>query len=312
MRDRGFRRSTRKGQIDAEKVALLALLQTLLFSIEKIFLFCNSNLVPIIGFNLQFQVSFLRHSIKLILGRKFFKSQSSRWLRLLSNSKLSRNLSLVSSSLCLHFSKRIIAWCPCTPEPKQFNNISKIFSEVCRWYFFLAITKIRTVPSRLLVSALHCCLSDKSSSSKCSFIEADLRTIEGDLRFKVILLVIVLFFFLGFCSIACTRSHGIWKKVSQKVFFTLSENDEDVPGFSVTPSVMVLSVGDLVVATFSVEISDSSDISSRSRVPVEVAKSWPCSTGVDSLAYPGSHTRQGPDGPLFLTLTFVLLRTFDS
>ena len=42
--------------------------------------------------------------------------------------------------------------------------------------------------------------------------------------------------------------------------------------------------GDLVVATFSVEMSDSSDISSRSRVPVEVTKSWSCSTGVDSLA----------------------------
>ena len=63
--------------------------------------------------------------------------------------------------------------------------------------------------------------------------------------------------------------------------FTLSENDEDVAGFSVTPSIMVLSVGDLVVATFSVEMSDSSDISSRSIVPVEVANSWPCSTGVD-------------------------------
>ena len=63
-----------------------------------------------------------------------------------------------------------------------------------------------------------------------------------------------------------------------KVFFTLSENDEDFAGFSVTPSVLVLSVGGLVVATFSVEMSDSSDISSRSRVTVEVAKLWPCST----------------------------------
>ena len=32
-----------------------------------------------------------------------------------------------------------------------------------------------------------------------------------------------------------------------------------------------------------VKMSDSSDISSRSRVSVEVAKTWPCSTGVDSL-----------------------------
>ena len=69
-----------------------------------------------------------------------------------------------------------------------------------------------------------------------------------------------------------------------KVFFTLSENDEDVADFSVTPSIMVLSVGDLVVATFSVEMSGSSDISSRSKVPVEVVLFWPCSTGVDSLA----------------------------
>ena len=46
---------------------------------------------------------------------------------------------------------------------------------------------------------------------------------------------------------------------------------------------MMLSVGDFVVAIFSVEMSDSSDISSRSRFPVEVAKSWPYSTKVDSL-----------------------------
>ena len=57
------------------------------------------------------------------------------------------------------------------------------------------------------------------------------------------------------------------------MFLTLSENDEDVAGFYVMPTIMVLSVGDLVVATFSVEMSDSSDISSQSRVPVEVAKS---------------------------------------
>ena len=53
---------------------------------------------------------------------------------------------------------------------------------------------------------------------------------------------------------------------------------------SVTLTIMVLSVGDHVVATFSVEMSDSSYIFSRSSVPVEVAKSWPCSTGVDSIA----------------------------
>ena len=58
-----------------------------------------------------------------------------------------------------------------------------------------------------------------------------------------------------------------------KVFFTLFENEEDVARFSVTPCIIVLSVGDLVVATFTIEMSDSSYISSRSRVLVEVAKS---------------------------------------
>ena len=64
-------------------------------------------------------------------------------------------------------------------------------------------------------------------------------------------------------------------KMFPKVFFTLSENDENVACFFVTPAIMVLSVGDLLVATTSVEMSESSDISSRSSVPVEVAKSWP-------------------------------------
>ena len=94
---------------------------------------------------------------------------SSGWLRLLSISKLSRNLSLASSFRCLCFSKRIIAWCPCTPDPKRFNKISKIFSAVSCWYCFLVMTQFRSVPSELLVSALHSCLSDKSSSSKCTF-----------------------------------------------------------------------------------------------------------------------------------------------
>ena len=62
-------------------------------------------------------------------------------------------------------------------------------------------------------------------------------------------------------------------KMFPKVFLILSENDEDVVCFSVPPAIMVFSVGDLLVATIS-----------RSNVPVEVAKSWPCSTGVDSLA----------------------------
>ena len=43
-------------------------------------------------------------------------------------------------------------------------------------------------------------------------------------------------------------------KMFPKVLFTLSENDEDVACFSVTPSIMVLSVGDLLIATISEEI----------------------------------------------------------
>ena len=109
------------------------------------------------------------------------------------------------------------------------------------------------------------------------------RTFEADSRSKVNLLVIILFFLMEFTFIACTRSHGKWKDVSKK-FFTLSENDADVACFSVTPAIIVLTLGDRLVATTSVEMSDSSDISSRSNVPVDVAKSWPCSTGVDSLA----------------------------
>ena len=61
-----------------------------------------------------------------------------------------------------------------------------------------------------------------------------------------------------------------------KVFLILSENDDDVVCFSVPPAIIVLSVGDLLVAAISVEMSDSYDISSRSNVPVEVAKLWPC------------------------------------
>ena len=63
-------------------------------------------------------------------ARFILRFDSSGWLRLLSISKSSRNLSIVSSSRCLLFSKRIIAWCPCTHDPKRFNKISKIFSAV--------------------------------------------------------------------------------------------------------------------------------------------------------------------------------------
>ena len=89
-------------------------------------------------------------------------------------------------------------------------------------------------------------------------------------------------------------------KMFPKVFFILSENDEDLVCFSVTPAIMVLSVGDLLVTTCLATIS----------VKVEVAKPWPCSTGVDSLAsflslppvhiFPGSHSWPDPDGPPLL------------
>ena len=50
------------------------------------------------------------------------------------------------------------------------------------------------------------------------------------------------------------------------MFLTRSENEEDVTTLSVNQRVMVLSVGDpaAAAAAFSVEMSDSSDISSRS------------------------------------------------
>ena len=103
------------------------------------------------------------------------------------------------------------------------------------------------------------------------------------MRFDVILFVIVLLPFLDSASLPVTAPMVNGKKFP-KVFFTRSENEEDVTGFSVTPCIIMLSVVDLVVPTFSVEMSDSSDISFQSRVPVEVAKSWLRSTGVDSLA----------------------------
>ena len=63
---------------------------------------------------------------------------------------------MISSLRCLCFSKRIIAWCPCTPEPKRFNSIWKSFSAVSRWYCFLVTTPFRVVPSKLLMNALYC------------------------------------------------------------------------------------------------------------------------------------------------------------
>ena len=75
------------------------------------------------------------------------------------------------------------------------------------------------------------------------------------------------------------------KKKFPKVFFTHSENEYKNAAFSVTPCIMILSVGEPPTAGFLVELSSSSDISSRSKVPVEVAKPWPCSKEVHSLVY---------------------------
>ena len=56
------------------------------------------------------------------------------------------------------------------PPAKAFQQDFVIFSAVSRWFCFLAIMQLRAVSSKLLVSALHSCLSVKSSSSKCSFM----------------------------------------------------------------------------------------------------------------------------------------------
>ena len=89
------------------------------------------------------------------------------------------------------------------------------------------------------------------------------------------------------------------RKMFPKVFLILSENDEDVDCFLVPPAIMVLSVGDLLVAAISVEMSDSSDISSRSNVPVEVAKSWPS-------FYRSRFTRQ-PSASPFQSMYFLVV-----
>ena len=106
-----------------------------------------------------------------------------------------------------------------------------------------------------------------------------------------------------------------------KVFFTRSENEEDVAAFSINSRIMVLSAGEPPTVGFSIERMDSSEISSRSRVQVEVAKSWLCSMGVDSLVnllfllfYVSldSPPEWCSDGSLFPTLPFCLRRPFDS
>ena len=63
----------------------------------------------------------------------------------------------------------------------------------------------------------------------------------------------------------------VQEKTFPKVFLTSSQNEEEVTDFSDTPIAMVMSVGEPPTAGFSIERSDSSEIYSRSRVPLEVA-----------------------------------------
>ena len=71
------------------------------------------------------------------------------------------------------------------------------------------------------------------------------------------------------------------EKKTPRVFLTRSKNEEDVDAF-LSPMHHGF-VSEPATAGLSVEMSDSSNISSGSRVPVEVAKSWPFSTVIDSL-----------------------------
>ena len=59
-----------------------------------------------------------------------------------------------------------------------------------------------------------CFCSSQFASPNSSWSQSLLEAVS---RSEVILLVIVLLLFLGFCFIACTCSHGSWKKVSQRV-----------------------------------------------------------------------------------------------
>ena len=93
---------------------------------------------------------------------------SSGSLLLLKLSRLSRNRSVLSPSLCRLFSNLIITWWTLMTDPNWFNSISKILSAVSRSSSFFATTHICSVPSRLLSIALHACFS--SFCSRFSFI----------------------------------------------------------------------------------------------------------------------------------------------
>ena len=60
---------------------------------------------------------------------------------------------------------------PFTPDPKQFNKISKLLSAVSCSSSFLATTHFSTEPSRLLSIAVQACLSPFNlSCSRCYLI----------------------------------------------------------------------------------------------------------------------------------------------
>ena len=86
------------------------------------------------------------------------------------------------------------------------------------------------------------------------------RTVQAHFRLKVIDLSVFFFIFLlGVDSM----ENG---KKLLKVFFSRSENKEDVAAFSINPCIMVLSAGELPTVWFSIERLDSSKISFLLRV----------------------------------------------
>ena len=88
-------------------------------------------------------------------------------------SKSSEKLSMVSSSRCFGFSKGIVFWCPCTPEPKQsllFSWPLNFLGSIPQILFFRT-TQFRAVPSILMLSGLHFCLSVKSLLFKMQFYD---------------------------------------------------------------------------------------------------------------------------------------------
>ena len=119
--------------------------------------------------NIVLKSSLLTPSLNFETMLKFFLFvYSSGSLLLLKLSRLSRNLSVISPSLCRLFSNLIITWWTLMTDPNRFNSISKILSAVSRSSSFFATTHICSVPSRLLSIALHACFS--SFCSRCSFI----------------------------------------------------------------------------------------------------------------------------------------------